>query len=90
MSFDPKRKSITERIKHLEQAIVRANEYLESGKNANWQGFQPLFVEKLKEGKPLPPHKDWVKNVFLPQAERRLYQAEKVLERLDASTAKKR
>ena len=85
MRFDPKRKAVLERIKHLEQDIVRAREYLESGKHAHWAGFRPMFVAKLKDGKELPPHRDWVKNVFLPRAERSLKRAEKVLERLTAT-----
>ena len=70
------------RIDLLEQAIVRAREYLESGKHAQWSGFRPLFVRKFKYGKELPPHKDWVKNVFLPHNEKALSRAEKTLERL--------
>jgi hypothetical protein len=63
------------------QAIDRAREYLQSGKH-DWKGFRPLFVPKLKNGNELPPHKDWVKNVFLPSKERALSRAEKILERL--------
>jgi hypothetical protein len=37
----------------------------------------------VKDGKVLPPHKDWVKNVFLPNQERALALAEKVLEAKD-------
>jgi len=77
-----KRKAVLERIHSIEQAIGRAKEYLESGKHAHWSGFRPLFVPKFKNGKELPPHKDWVKNVFLPRKERALRYAEKVLERL--------
>lgn len=88
MLFDPKRKAILERIKNLEQGIVRAKEYLESGRHAHWHGFRPLFVDKLKDGKELPPHRDWVKNVFLPRAERSLARAQNVLERLESSAAK--
>ena len=67
---DTKRKAVLERIESLEEAIVRAKEYLKSGKHAHWSGFRPLFVSKFKDGKELPPHKDWVKNVFLPHKER--------------------
>ena len=90
MRFDPKRKAVLERIEHLEQAIVRAKEYLESGKHAHWDGFRPMFVYKIKDGKELPPHRDWVKNVFLRNAERSLRRAEKVLERLDADALQRR
>ncbi len=77
------RKAVVERIASLEQAISRAKDYLESGKHAKWDGFRPLFDSKLKGGEELPPHKDWVKNVFLPLREKALARAEKVLERLD-------
>lgn len=75
---EAKKKAILERIESLEQATRKAREYLESGKHVNWIGFQPLFV-----GKPQPPHKDWVKNVFLARTEKALKRAEKLLERFD-------
>ena len=78
-----KRKAILDRIESLELAISKAREYLESGKHSNWRGFRPLFVSKFKNGKELPPHKDWVKNVFLPRNEKALRRAEKIVERLD-------
>ena len=78
---DTKRKAVLERIESLEEAIVRAKEYLKSGKHAHWSGFRPLFVSKFKDGKDLPPHKDWVKNVFLPHREKALRRAEKVVAR---------
>ena len=80
--MDTKRKAVVDRIESLEQAIRRAREYLESGKHADWHGFRPLFDGKLKDGKELPPHKDWVKSVFLPRMEKALSQQEKLLERL--------
>jgi len=89
MSFNPKRKAVVERIKHLEEAIVRANEYLKSGKHAQWEGFRPFFVKKLKDGKEMPPHRDWVKNVFLRNAESSLKRAENVLDRLDQQEIRK-
>lgn len=74
-----KRKAILDRIESLEQAIAKAGEYLESGKHADWSGFRPLFVGKGG----LPPHKDWVKNVFLPRKEKELRRAEKLVERFE-------
>jgi hypothetical protein len=75
-------KDVLDRIELLEQAIGRAREYLDSGRHARWAGFRPLFVRKLRDGKELPPHKDWVRHVFLPRMEKALSRAEKVLERL--------
>ena len=81
-SLSAKRKAVLDRIELIEQAIGRAKEYLESSKHAHWSGFRPLFVSKRKDGKELPPHKDWVKSVFLPRTEKALSRAEKILERL--------
>lgn len=77
-----KKKAVLDRIRQLEDAIRRAKEHLQSGEHANWVGFRALFAQKLKAGKELPPHKDWVRNVYLPRMERELVRAEKVLERL--------
>lgn len=71
------------RIESLNTSIRKANEYLESGEHANWAGFRPLFDCKLKDGKEMPPHKDWVRNVFLRRMERSLQKAEKTLWRLE-------
>lgn len=78
-----KRNAVRQRIRSLEASIARATEYLESGLNADWAGFRPLFVRKLRDGKEVPPHNDWVRNVYLPRVEKELSQAEKLLERLD-------
>jgi hypothetical protein len=86
---DSKIKAVLERIKHLEQDIVRANEFLADGSHAHWQKFEPLFVKKVRNGKELPPHRDWVKNVFLPGRERSLTRARKVLEKLESPVAKR-
>ena len=73
-------KSILDRIKRIEEAIVKAHEYLETGAHTDWHGFRPLFYGKVKNGKTLPPHNDWVKNVFLPSKEKALRNAEKTLD----------
>ncbi len=78
-----KSKSIVDRIKHIEEAIVKAQEYLETGAHADWHGFRPLYHGKVKDGKVRPPHKDWVKNAFLPSKEKALRNAERTLDRLD-------
>jgi hypothetical protein len=41
-----------------------------------------LFDKKVKDGEIVPPHKDWVKNVFLPRKERALRHSEKALEKI--------
>ncbi len=81
MIMDNKRKAILDRIKYLEEAIIKAHEYLESGKHADCRGFRPLFDVKVRDGKVLPTHKDWVKNVVIRNLERRLRRAEKLLDR---------
>jgi hypothetical protein len=81
--MNPKKKSVLDRIEHIEDAIAKGSEYLESGKHAHWHGFRPLFDGKARDGQILPPHKDWVKNVFLPRRRRALRQAWKALAKLD-------
>lgn len=78
-----KKKAILDRIGLIEAALIRARAYLETGAHADWQGFRPLFVPKLRDGKELPPHKDWVKNVFLPRMEKALIRSERALERIN-------
>ena len=80
--MNPKSKAVVDRIQWLERAIRKAKEYLETGEHADWSGFRPWFVSKLRDGKELPPHKDWVKNFFLPRTEMALNRAEKLLERI--------
>jgi len=81
--MNAKRKAVLDRIDSHEQAIAKAREYLESGKHADWSGFRPLFVRKFRNGEELPPHRDWVKNVFLPRTEMALKLAERLVERFD-------
>ena len=81
--MDAKRTAVLARIESLEESIKRAREYLDSGKNAHWNGFRPFFVPKVRDGKELPPHKDWVKNVFLRDKMKLLTRAEKLLRKLD-------
>jgi hypothetical protein len=80
-------RAVLDRIKHLEDALAKGREYLETGAHAEWHGFRPLFTRKVRAGVKLPPHPDWVRNVFLPRCERALRQAEKVMERLIASNS---
>lgn len=88
--MDPKRKAVLDRIEWLDQRIRIARAYLESGKHADWSGFRPLFDRKFRNGKELPPHKDWVRNWFLPNKEKALGRAEKILERLGRAKGVKR
>jgi hypothetical protein len=82
MFINPKKKAVLDRIKHLEEAIAKGREYLESGKHAHWHGFRPLFCGKERDGKISPPHKDWVKSVFLPRRERALKHSQKALNKI--------
>jgi len=76
-----KKRDIAERVMRLEADIIKAREYLETGEHSSWHKFQPLFNQKLKDGKEMPPHKDWVRNVFIPNLEKALNEAEKLLDR---------
>jgi hypothetical protein len=89
MQRDAKRKAVLERIKSYEEAIVKGREYLESGEHADWQGFRPLFNAKVRSGEKLPPHRDWVRNVYIPRLERALRNAEKVLQRLERDVSER-
>ena len=80
--MDRKKQAILERINHLEEAMAKAQEYVENGRHAHWAGFRPLFVAKVSNGKEQPPHRDWVRNVFLPRVKKALDRAEKTLDRL--------
>ena len=83
MPTNIKKKAVINRVKSLEDDIAKARDYLETGAHAHWHGFRPVFMEKVKNGKIVPPHKDWVKNVFLPSRERALSKAEKLLDRVE-------
>jgi hypothetical protein len=89
MQIDATRKAVLNRIERIEEAIIKGREYVENGKHANWRGFRPLFDGKLRAGKELPPHKDWVKNVFLRRRERALKYNKKVLQRLEREISKR-
>lgn len=80
--MNAKKKAILDRIEHLEDAITKGREYLDTGEHAHWHGFRPLFAPKVQDGKTLPPHRDWVKNVFLPRHEKALDNAYRKLDRL--------
>ncbi len=80
---DHKIKAILDRIERIEDDISKAKEYLENGSSAHWHKFKPLFDEKIKDGEVLPPHKDWVKNVFLPGREKALRASEKLIEQIE-------
>jgi len=85
-AHDSAKRDLVGRIKRIEEAIAKSNEYLASGKHASWTGFRALFVTKVREGTELPPHRDWVKNVYLPRMEKALIQAERILEKLTGRT----
>lgn len=77
-----KAKALQDRIRHLEQAIAKATEFLNTGEHAHWARFRPLFIHKHRDGKELPPHRDWVRNVFIPRKQKSLNLAEQALERI--------
>ena len=82
LAEERKRKAVADRIELIHEAIIKGREYLESGAHAEWSGFRAWFHRKKKDGKELPPHRDWVRNVFLRDMEKALVRAEKVLEKL--------
>ena len=78
--MDVKKKAILERIESHEDALTRAYEYLETGAHSDWPGFRAFFTPKHKDGKEVPPHRDWVKNVFIPNYEKAIHKAERKLD----------
>ncbi len=74
---------ILKRIKGIEDDIAKAHEYLKTDAHAHWHKFRPFFKEKVKDGEILPPHKDWVQNVFIPGREKALRKAEYLIDRLE-------
>ena len=81
--MDPKKRAILKSIQRLEEALTRAHEYLETGAHSDWHGFRALFAQKVKDGKVAPPHKDWVKNVFIPNCEKGIHKAERKLDQFE-------
>ncbi|MDJ0779763.1 MAG: hypothetical protein QNJ85_17975 [Gammaproteobacteria bacterium] len=78
-----KKKAVEDRIKSPEENLIKAHEYLENGSHANWHGFQPWFRKKIRNEELAHPHKDWIRNVFIPRCERAIHKAEKQLDRLE-------
>ncbi len=76
-------KAVTDRIEQIKKNLLIGYEFLATGAHGNWHGFKPLYVEKTKDGIALPPHRDWVKNVFIAELERSLVKAEKKLETIE-------
>ena len=81
--MNTKKKSILDRIERLEDAIAKAEGYLKTGEHADWQGFRPLFTQKMRDGKILPPHPDWVRNVFLRRKRNALDYSYRLLEKIE-------
>jgi len=78
-----KKKAILNRLQVIEEEIAKANEYLETDAHSHWHKFRPFFVDKIENDKVSPPHKDWVKNVFIPRRIRELKRAEELLDRFE-------
>ena len=81
--MDLKKKDIVERIRRHEDALTKAHEYLETGAHADWHGFRALFAQKIKDGRVAPPHKDWIRNVFIPSCEKAIHKAERKLDQFE-------
>jgi hypothetical protein len=80
--IDRAREAAVERIARFQEEIAKAQDYLANGKHADSRGFRPWFNTKVKDGRELPPHRDWVNNVFIRRKEQALWRAEKLLGRL--------
>jgi len=76
------RAAVLKSIDNINRDIRRAEEYLSGSALTTMRGLRPLSVRKRSGGKDLPPHKDWVRNVYLRGRKKALIYAEKLLERL--------
>ena len=65
-------------LRRLAAKLGVTPEYLETGAHAGWQAFRPLFV-----GKDQPPHKDWVRHVFIRRLEREIARNKRAMKRLE-------
>jgi hypothetical protein len=74
------REEILQRIQRINEALRRAAEYLATGEHSDWYAFRPLFGDAKKR----PPHRDWIRNVFIPRREKGLERCEKMLAAIDA------
>jgi len=81
--MDLKKKAILNRIRSHEDALTKAQEYLETGAHSDWRGFRAFFTPKTRDGREVPPHRDWVKNVFIPYCEKAIHLAERKLDRFE-------
>lgn len=58
-------------IKRCEDKLKLAYRYLETDAGRDLRMFRPLFDKKLDaSGNAVPPHIDWVKNVFIRRREK--------------------
>lgn len=72
------------KIRWCEEQLDLAYRYLETDEGSDLRIFRPLFSNKLNvSGNVLPPHKDWVKNVFIRRRENAILRLQKLLRRLE-------
>ena len=81
--MDLNKKAIVERIQRHEEALAKAREYLKTGAHSEWHEFRALFAQKNKDGQAAPPHRDWIKNVFIPNCEKAIHKAERKLDQFE-------
>ena len=76
--------SVMGKIKWCEDQLKLAYRYLDTDEGSDLRIFRPLFTKKLDaSGNALPPHKDWVKNVFIRRREKAIVRLQKRLRRLE-------
>lgn len=79
------------KIRWCEHQLKLAYRYLDTDQGSDLHIFRPLFDKKLDaSGKALPPHKDWVKNVFIRRREKAIVRLHQLLRRIDDITHERR
>src|SRR2546423_972562 len=81
-----KRKAILDRMRGHQEALQKADEYLATGANCQWQGFRAMFDPRLDR----LPHRDWVANVFRRRRRSAISQCENALETLNSKAKERR
>src|SRR5437868_6409489 len=79
------REQIIKRMERITEALYTAYEFLATGKNGDSHYFRPLFT-----GRDRLPHRDWIKNVFIPRCLKAVARMEKRLEALERQAKDRR
>ena len=78
-----KRSSVMATRRWCEDQLKLAHRYLGTDEGSDLRIFRPLFDNKRDaSGDALPPHKDWVKHLFIRRREKAIVRLHKLLRRI--------